>query len=360
MSIIDKSFNQYNLTITNSNSNSIKPKSNSIKSNSKSNKLKSNSKSIKPKSNSIKPKSNTNKLKSNSIKPKTNSNKLNSNSNKLKSNSNKLKSNSIKPKSNSNKSTSHKHYSKPGSLSESFGDPDLNWWKTSIRSKTKTQKIKTLTQQNQGKTIARFMKNVNPNKRRAYFLKSVCSDSGVCIAFGKENDKIKQHFDNFANFNYVTKKERIGAHSVNGFVDLITYENEGYISNAILKSSRIKNGDNLYYEFLVGQFINNQSLRFSCFVETYDLYNYINDDNLKNNIKNSPSFILQNGINKLDKKSGFLKMSCKNSQYMAILIQSIKDATPIHEMILFYKFANNDLLYALFQVYFPFFYYYTF
>jgi hypothetical protein len=38
---------------------------------------------------------------------------------------------------------------------------------------------------------------------------------------------------------------------------------------------------------------------------------------------------------------------------MAILIQSIKNATPIYEMILFYKFANNDLLYALFQVYFP-------
>ena len=129
--------------------------------------------------------------------------------------------------------------------------------------KSRTAKNKVV----QGKKIARFMKNVNPHKRRAYFLKSVCSDSGVCIAFGKEYAKIKEHFDNFS-FKYVTNMKRIGKVSSNGFVDLITFENEGYVSNAVLKSSKKTTGDNLYYEYLVGKFLNKQSLRFSCFTST--------------------------------------------------------------------------------------------
>ena len=44
------------------------------------------------------------------------------------------------------------------------------------------------------KIIKRFMINQDPNKRRARFLQSICSDSGVCITFGKESNKIKKHF----------------------------------------------------------------------------------------------------------------------------------------------------------------------
>jgi hypothetical protein len=205
----------------------------------------------------------------------------------------------------------------------------------------------------QGRKIAKFMKNINPNKRRAYFLKSVCSDSGVCIAFGKENDKIKKHFDNFSNFKYFKNKRRIGNPSANGFVDLITYENEGYISNAVLKSSAKKDGDNLYYEFLVGQFINKQSFRFSCFVETYDAYHYVSFDTWSDNLGDPTSFDLNTGINKSDTTKTLFKWSCEESNYMAILIQSIKEATALKDKITSSLFIKQELLYALFQVYFP-------
>ena len=46
------------------------------------------------------------------------------------------------------------------------------------------------------RVVQRFM-NKTKHKRIARFLLSVCSDSGVCIAFGKEINKIKAFFGNF-------------------------------------------------------------------------------------------------------------------------------------------------------------------
>ena len=66
----------------------------------------------------------------------------------------------------------------------------------------------------------------------------VCSDSGECIAFGKEIKKIKEHFDGFTSFNFVTNCLRITQPSSNGLVDIITYERDGYEANAILKCAR--------------------------------------------------------------------------------------------------------------------------
>ena len=59
------------------------------------------------------------------------------------------------------------------------------------------------------KKIQMFM-NRTKYKRTAFFLKSICSDSGVCIAFGKESDKIKQFFNGFTDFSYMTSKKKIG------------------------------------------------------------------------------------------------------------------------------------------------------
>ena len=52
-------------------------------------------------------------------------------------------------------------------------------------------------------TIGNFLYK-NREKIRANFLKMVCSDSGVCIAFGKESKKINDFFKFFDNFDYMT------------------------------------------------------------------------------------------------------------------------------------------------------------
>ena len=57
--------------------------------------------------------------------------------------------------------------------------------------------------------------------------------------------------------------------------------------NAILKSTQtleqeegfIMKPDNLFYEYLVGQYINTLINRFPCFLQTYGLYKYDNQEN---------------------------------------------------------------------------------
>ena len=115
----------------------------------------------------------------------------------------------------------------------------------------------------------------NRDKIKSQFLKSVCSDSGVCIAFGTESNNIKKFFDNFITFQYVVPPiMRIGNVSNNGFINQISYEREGYKAYTILKSSLNKVSDNLLYEYLVGQYINKMTVIFPCFLETYGIYKY--------------------------------------------------------------------------------------
>ena len=212
---------------------------------------------------------------------------------------------------------------------------------------------------NATRKIQKFMKKYE-GKRKALFLKSVCSDSGVCIAFGTEEDKIKQFFDDFDNFDLLSKPaKRIGDVSTNGFVKELTYEKEGYVSNAILKSSIDPNSDNLFYEGLVGQFINKQAKIYPCFVETYGLYYYtsLGAFLLSKNNEFTPPGVLRSGLTRindanLDKVETFEK-SCVESLKMAILIQHLKDVKSLKELLRNSTFLKYELLYVLFQVYAP-------
>jgi len=128
-------------------------------------------------------------------------------------------------------------------------------------------------QKSASRTIGNFMKKTE-NKRRSMFLQAICSDSGVCIAFGKERQKIFDFFDGFTKFNYLKNIKAIGAVSENGFIKELEYEREGYKAHAILKSSREKMSDNLMYEYFVGIIINEFAKRIPCFIETYGHYEY--------------------------------------------------------------------------------------
>jgi hypothetical protein len=70
------------------------------------------------------------------------------------------------------------------------------------------------------KKIAQFMANPEvQEKRRTEFLKSICSDSNVCIAFGTEDKKIQGFFNGFTDFQYIVSPiKRIGEVSANGFL----------------------------------------------------------------------------------------------------------------------------------------------
>lgn len=228
------------------------------------------------------------------------------------------------------------------------------------RKNTKQMKnTKTMKNMEAAKKIAKFMKKVDPTKRRELFLKSICSDSGICIAFGRETDKIKQHFGGFTDFKYVKLPiKRMGKPSENGFVNEITYENNGYFANTILKSSAKANSDNLMFEYLVGLYINKKCSVFPCFIETYAWYSYIDKD-AWNKMKKSQyttynifekNLILQPAVINSPKS---MEIGCKQSKYIAILIQHIKNAQSLKDSISNKFFFDNELLYVLYQIYMP-------
>jgi hypothetical protein len=90
-------------------------------------------------------------------------------------------------------------------------------------------------------------------------LKKRCPDPANCISFDYLlNIAILTYFNNFHDFQYLKHIKKIGEDSQNGFVNLLTYEKEEYVAYAVLKSSVQPNTDNLYYEYLVGKFLNKQ------------------------------------------------------------------------------------------------------
>jgi thiamine kinase-like enzyme len=210
---------------------------------------------------------------------------------------------------------------------------------------------------NATRKIKKFMKK-HQQKRTAHFLKAICSDADVCMAFGTEADKIKKYFDDFNNFDLLSKPaKQIGSESANGFVKDLTYEKNGYVANAILKSSTSDSADNLLYEGLVGQFLNKQGKRFPCFLETYGIYQYKPNEPAYIEMKThrlSDPVVLKLGLKKLQRVHPVhLEFACEYSRYMAVLIQHLNNAQTFKDLLSDNLFINQDLLNVLYQVYMP-------
>jgi len=230
-------------------------------------------------------------------------------------------------------------------------------------------------------------------RKRGLFLKNECSDSGVCLAFGKETKRIKRHFNDFVDLKYaISPVKSFGSASNNGFVNQIKYERDGYKAKAILKSTTKQDSDNLLFEYLVGQYINKQCLVFPCFIETYGWYIYNTDTDWDFMSKKSGKTTIEilkssleigqvalqkyvetqvstggnfcvNDKHKLPpverdctEIESLFKFACENSQYLAILTQHINNAKSLHSMIISstdVDFPYHDLLNVLYQIYMP-------
>lgn len=233
--------------------------------------------------------------------------------------------------------------------------------------KNKTKKSKTPNNNLAANKIQRFLKK-NRIKIKSRFLQSICSDSGVCLAFGKKTNEIKEFFNNFIHFKHTNDTmKQIGVVSENGFVNEITYVREKYTAHSIIKSSSRNSADNLFYEYLCGLVINSWCTRFPCFLETYGLYEYQDEytwnkvkDNKTTNInavKKYMTLLSNDSINiDSDNFNKILTKSCLNSKYIAIMIQHIKNAKTLYDFFLEqankHIFVNNQLVAILFQVYF--------
>jgi hypothetical protein len=188
--------------------------------------------------------------------------------------------------------------------------------------------------------------------RKANFLNAVCSDSGVCIAFGTQSEEIKKFFNGFSEFDYVESFIKANTDSANGFIYAINYKHRGYSANAILKSSSSLGADNLMYEYIVGKRVNELFYtKFPIFVETYNYYYKYPNEARWNSFKTGAyggklkgALIPYTNVN--------YKMSCTHTKHLCILIQHINKAPTLNKMCESIVYIRNELINTLYQIYF--------
>ena len=201
------------------------------------------------------------------------------------------------------------------------------------------------------------------DKQVVNYLNTVCTDSGECLAFGRENDNIKKTFSDFSDFQHLSKVSKAGSVSVNGFVLNLHYESLNYKSNALLKSSQKKSSDNLYYEYLVGVlFINKVNQIFPCFTETYHLFEHRTEKSknrlLKNELEVSKysKWLKANACDASVIKNSFkcVDESCKNGVNFAILVQYISNPLSLSSFVSKHKhdkLFEDQMVCILYQIY---------
>ena len=208
------------------------------------------------------------------------------------------------------------------------------------------------------------------------FSTNVLSDVLNFLSLGEKTKKI---FD----FNLVKNPLKLISNGANGVVHLVEFEKDDYKEKAILKSTKDVHGDNLLYEYMVGQYINKQCSRFPCFIETYDWLKYkdapkdasidasgdvemaqssnilITDlekskdvlKSLKDSVQkctdNKQEIETKRDCSEIEKLFG---LSC--SANLAIMIEYI-EAVPLEKMLHNHYFIQNDLINILYQIYMP-------
>lgn len=219
-----------------------------------------------------------------------------------------------------------------------------------------TRRSRKLIEESHGKKITAFMRKTK-HARISRFLSHMCKDAGQCINFGTEIKKITDFFGGFKEFNYVNGKIREISKGNNGFVKEIKYSHRKYDAYAILKSNLASTADSLYYEYLVGQYINTLTKTFPCFLQTYGMYKYKNLESY-NRIKDTHENDAQLFKDNIQQVSNVqLESICESPKLYCLLIQHIKShnnsVKPIGEFMTNVEFLEKDFLYTLIQIYIP-------
>jgi hypothetical protein len=203
------------------------------------------------------------------------------------------------------------------------------------------------------------LKKVSDEAAAVIALKTICADSGVCIAFGYAQDKIKRYFNHFLDFRLVQSSKRIGEVSVNGFVFELAYKRKHYTSYAVLKNSANQSADNLVYEYVVGKYIDLEySKYFPCLIETYGLFRYTNVQAYEN-AKQTSRLDLKSLVHIPERNGAVIdidtfKLSCIDSRQHCILTQHLKGVISLGDVMSGKARLKNEMeiVYILFQVYY--------
>lgn len=252
----------------------------------------------------------------------------------------------------------------------------------SIRNRTRTSPH--ISRRLASKRIGRFVRT-HRTKITTNYLAHVCSDQGECMTFGKEFKRITKLFNHFTDFRYESGPiQHLTVPSANGMVLVVPYTRENFHSNALLKISQSRanntHADNLYYEFMVGCFLNQYASKFPCFLYTYGSYKLNNTlvDQIRNLVvapgtpntafqftapqpifmheQESQWELVEDAIKLLDQRQRLdaiptLPDSCTNSNQFAVLIQYFPKAVPLASKSAEYlRIRIHCILYQIYAV----------
>jgi hypothetical protein len=119
-----------------------------------------------------------------------------------------------------------------------------------------------------------LVRRVIARRRTEKALAYSCPDMDLCLALDKH--KFESWFK-FSTFQYAANVQKLVTKSKNGLVHVVTYtrpslDGTSATAYAVLKSQLVDDADSLWYEYLVGQFLNKHRNRFPVFVGTYGIY----------------------------------------------------------------------------------------
>jgi hypothetical protein len=202
-----------------------------------------------------------------------------------------------------------------------------------IEKRMKNEKPKSLKRVKSVKGV----KGVKSVKRKTPFLNMICTDSNECIAFGKERKKLINFFD-FSKFKHARNS---------GVGKEIKYERDGYISHALLKthSGSHSDNENIAYEYLIGQYLNELSAKVPSFIETHGLFLYPDKEQRDVSHVNLATTLIPITPDKT-------AMVCVNQELECILLQQFKHAKILTQLTRNPHFFIYDAIYVFYQVYF--------
>jgi len=158
------------------------------------------------------------------------------------------------------------------------------------------------------------------------------------------------------------KVKQIGGNSNNGFVLEVPFVKDNYKAYTVLKSAQDSNADNLFYEALVGLYINKKNYIFPCFLETYGLYQWPNkaqrEAAFEGEVEQLDQLERKNmSYNNFFDKPEFISDTCLKAQLGCVLIQHIHGARTLFDRSRSLKdnmlFFTYHLVQYLYQIYAP-------
>ena len=247
------------------------------------------------------------------------------------------------------------------------------------KSKTPTP-IRTRTRSNNN-SISNSNSNSNTRKEITYAPKKKKS----------EKSRLEKKHDSFFNFTDLTK---VGTESVNGTVYIINTNNEygedieepyrhNQLTNArksltkskskqksngftyIIKTSQNNKADNLAYEYLVGQWLNQFTSKYDCFLRTYTLY-YTDTQTLYHTSKYTSIKKLLDNNNKIKRIKNLKKTYKTTSQDVGdirsiicgphtnlLLVQEFVEGRTFYDYLKKGTLSDHDIWCILYQIYYP-------